>query len=71
MRMEKNMARNLFNVICAVKLNIDWREGGKPPIDRKSFYKLMLSWEFEPFHKHLSASKQRKARRHLGAIQFY
>ena len=71
MRMEKNMARNLYNVICAVKLNIDWREGGKPPIDRRSFYKLMLCWEFEPFYKHLSESKQRRARRHLGVIQFY
>ena len=70
-RMEKNMARNLFNVICAVKLNIDWREGGKPPIDRKSFWKLMLYWEFVPFQEHLSANRQRRVRRHLGAIQFY
>ena len=71
MRMERNMAMNLYNAICAVKLNIDWREGAKPPIDRNSFYKLMLCWEFEPFYQHLSESKQRRARRHLGAIQFY
>ena len=65
------MVRTLFNVICTVKLNNDWGEGAKPPIDRHSFYKLMLCWEFVPFHEHLSASKQRRARRHLGAIQFY
>ena len=65
------MARNLYNVICTVKLNIDYREGAKPPIDRKSFYKLMLCWEFVPFQEHLSASKQRRAKRHLGVIQFY
>ena len=70
-RMERNMAMNLYNVICAVKLNIDLREGAKPPIDRHSFYKLMLCWEFEPFYQHLSDSKQRRARRHLGVIQFY
>ena len=65
------MVRTLFNVICTVKLNNDWREGAKPPIDRHSFYKLMLCWEFEPFHEHLSASKQRKAKRHIQLIQFY
>lgn len=71
MRMEKNMARNLYNVICTVKLNIDWREGAKPPIDRKSFWRLMLCWEFVPFQEHLSESRQTRAKRHLGAIQFY
>lgn len=69
--MEKNMARNLFNVICAVKLNIDWRVVGKPPIDRASFYKLMLCWEFVPVYEHLSASRQRKAKRHIHVILFY
>ena len=72
MRMEKNMARTLFNVICAVKLNIDFHnKGAKPPIDRTSFYKLMLCWEFKPFHQHLSESCQRKAKRHIQLIQFY
>lgn len=72
MRMEKNMARTLLNVICAVKLNIDFHnKGAKPPIDRTSFYKLMLCWEFKPFHQHLSESRQRKAKRHIQLIQFY
>ena len=71
MCMERNMAMNLYNAIWAVKLNIDFREGAKSPIDRRSFYKLMLCWEFEPFYQHLSASKQRRARRHLELIQFY
>ena len=72
MRMEKNMARTLFNVICAVKLNIDFHnKGAKQPIDMTSFYKLMLYWEFKPFHQHLSESRQRKAKRHIQLIQFY
>ena len=61
MWVEKNMARNLFNVICAVKLDIDFTVGAKPPIDRISFYKLMTCWEFEPFYQHLRESRQRKA----------
>ena len=31
---EKNVAKNLFTVLCYVKRNIDWSVGGKPPIDR-------------------------------------
>ena len=53
-RTQKNFARNLYNAIIVVKYNINWYEkGSQPPVDCISFYKLMLCWEFEPFHEHL------------------
>ena len=70
-RMEKNFARTLFNVICAVKLNTDFSVGAKPPIDRVSYYKLMTCWGFEPFQDHLSERKKRTVLRHLRTIMFY
>ena len=39
--MERNFANNLFNVLYCVKWNIDWRVGGKPPIDRDVYELLM------------------------------
>lgn len=51
-RMEKNMAKTLFNCIVAIK-NIDFHHrGAKPPIDHLTFYKLMVCWQFKPFHGH-------------------
>ena len=70
-RMEKNFARTLFNVICAVKLNTDFSVGAKPLIDRVSFYKPMTCWGFEPFQDHLSERRKRTALRHLRTIIFY
>ena len=54
-RMERNFAKNLYNAIIAVNKNIDWyNKGANPPVDRKTFYKLMLCWMFEPFRNHLN-----------------
>ena len=37
-RMEKNFAKNLYNAIIAIKMNIDWHnKGAKPPVDRIIF----------------------------------
>ena len=59
-RMERNFAKNLYNAIIAVNKNIDWyNKGANPPVDRKTFYKLMLCWMFEPFRNHLN-KRQRK-----------
>ena len=53
--MEKNFAKNLFNAIVAVKYNIDfYNKGAKLPVDRITFYKLMMCWQSEPFRDHLS-----------------
>ena len=53
-KMEKVFAKNLYSAIIAIRHNIDWvNKGAKPPVDRLAFYKLMMCWEFEPFHQHL------------------
>ena len=71
-RMEKNFAKNLYNATIAVRYNINWHnKGAKPPIDRKSFYKLMLWWRFEPFHRHLRERRKRTAQRRINVINFY
>ena len=71
-RMEKNFAKNLYNAIIGVRCNINWNnKGAKPPIDRKSFYKLMLCWGFEPFHEHLTERRKRTAQRHISEVNFY
>ena len=49
---ERNFAKNLFTILCYVKRNIDWREGGKPPIDRDAYVALMECCDFEPFQRH-------------------
>ena len=59
--MEKNFAKDLFNVLCCVKCNIDWSVGGKPPIDRVVYELLMKCYDFEPFQKHWSRRKTMRA----------
>ena len=44
--MERNFAKNLFNILCCVKRNIDWSVGGKPPIDRQTYETLMECYNF-------------------------
>ena len=68
--MEKNIAKNLFNVLCCVKRNIDWSVLGKPPIDRDVYELLMKCYEFEPFQKHWSWRKIR-AHGYKNTISFY
>lgn len=58
----RKRARTLFNVICAVKLNIDWRVGRKPPIDRFRFYKLMLCSELETVSRVLECEQAEKGK---------
>ena len=68
---EKNFARTLFSILCCVKRNIDWRVGGKPPIDRDSYETLMYCYDFEPFRKHWSRGRKRRAVGHANTIKFY
>ena len=68
---EKNFAKSLFTVLCYVKRNIDWSVGGKPPIDRDSYNALMECYDFEPFQKHWSRGKKRRAVGYANTIKFY
>ena len=68
---EKNFAKSLFTILCYVKRNIDWSVGGKPPIDRDAYNALMQCYDFEPFHKHWSRGKKRRAFGYRNTIKFY
>ncbi len=68
---ERNFAKNLFTVLCYVKRNIDWREGGKPPVDRNGYEALRECCEFEPFQKHWSRRKRMRAVGYKNTIKFY
>ena len=59
--MEKNFAKDLFNVLCCVKRNIDGSVGGKPPIDRDVYELLIECYDFEPFQKHWSRRRKIRA----------
>ena len=40
-------------------------------MDRITFLRLMVCWEFEPFKKHLTRRQRNTADRYLKAIKFY
>jgi hypothetical protein len=50
LRREQVFARNLFNVILTIRRNLIKNLGVKPPIDRDSFLRLMICYDFEPFY---------------------
>ena len=68
---EKNFAKSLFTVLCYVKRNIDWSVGGKPPIDREAYERLMECYDFEIFQKHWSRRKRMRAVGYRNTIKFY
>ena len=68
---ERNFAKSLFTVLCYVKRNIDWREGGKPPIDRNAYDALMECYDFEPFRQHWSRRKRIQAHGYVNTIKLY
>ena len=68
---ERNFAKSLFTLLCYVKRNIDWREGGKPPIDRCAYEALMECYNFEPFRRHWSRRKKLRAIGYVNTIKLY
>lgn len=69
MRIKKNLARYLYHALISIKGN---NKGTKPPADRGyCFDKLVLCFEFEPFHKHGKPRKKKTAKRHMNNINFY
>ena len=68
---ERNFAKNFYNAIISIKANIDWNRGAKPPVDRDTFDKLALCYEFAPFHRHWSQRQKRTAKRQMETITFY
>ena len=68
---EANFAKSLFIVLCYVKRNIDWREGGKPPIDRDPYEALVECYDFEPFRKYWSRRKRMRALGYINTIKLY
>ena len=69
--MEENFAANLFNILVYVKRNIDWRVGGRPPIDREHYELLKECCAYEPFRNYWSSRKKRRSNVYLNTIEFY
>ena len=51
-RAEWVFGRTLHNAILSVRKNIIWNLKVKPPVDRVTFHRLMLCYNFEPFQTH-------------------
>ena len=71
LRREQVFARNLFNIILTVRRNLIKNLGVKPPIDRVSFLRLMVCYDFEPFYVYWSERQKRQARRAVKDIKLY
>ena len=70
-RIEKVFAMTLFHAICAIRKNLIWNLGVKPPVDRATFLRLMLCFTFEPFVNHLNIRQRKKAKRYVNHIKLY
>ena len=64
-RIEKVFAHNLYNTTVTIKTNIVWNLAVKPPADVVTFFRLVLRWEFRPFHQHLYRRWKEAAQRHI------
>ena len=70
-RAEWVFGRTLHNAILSVRKNIIWNLKVKPPVDRVTFHRLMLCYNFEPFQTHWTRRQKKTARRYMNVINFY
>jgi len=68
---EKVFGRTLFNAILAIRRNIVWDMKVKPPVDRVTFHRLMLCYQFEPFQTHWTRRQKNTSKRYVNVINFY
>jgi len=68
---EKVFSRTLFNAILAIRRNIVWDVKVKPPVDRITFHRLMLCYQFEPFQTHWTRRQKNTVKRYINVINFY
>ena len=67
----KNFTINVFNLLMCIKRDTDWRTGGKPPIDRNTYKRLVVTYKFKPFRKHWSSLQKIHAKRYAETIKVY
>jgi len=68
---EKVFSRTLFNSILSIRKNILWNLKVKPPVDRVTFHRMMLCYQFDPFQTHRTQGQKNTARRYINVINFY
>jgi len=68
---EKVFGRTLFNAILTIRRNLVWDMKVKPPVDRVTFHRMMLCYQFDPFHTHWTRRQKNTARRYINVINFY
>jgi len=71
LKVENRFAKSLWNVLYAVKINVMNRHKTKPLTDRNAFNKLVVCYDFEPFHKYWSRRRKTTAEQYMNIIKFY
>jgi len=69
-KVKRTFARNLWNVLYAIKINVVNTSCEEPPINRDTFNKLVVCYDFKPFHKHLSRPRKLTVERYKKTIKF-
>ena len=68
---EKVFSRTLFNAILAIRRNLVWDVKVKAPVDRITFDRLMLCYQFESFQSTWTQRKKNTVKRYMNVINFY
>jgi len=68
---ERVFGRTLFNAIFAIRRNLLWDVKVKPPVDRVTFHRMMLCYNFEPFQTHWTRRRRNTMKRYINVINFY
>jgi len=68
---ENCFGRTLFNAILAIRRNLVWDMKVKPPVDRVTFHRMMLCYNFDPFQSTWTQKQRNTARRYVNVINFY
>jgi len=68
---EKCFGRTLFNAIWAIRKNVVWDVKVKPPVDRITFHRMMLCYNFEPFQSTWTRRQRNTMKRYVNVINFY
>ena len=68
---ERCFGRTLFNAILTIRRNLVWDVKVKPPVNRITFHRLMLCYQFEPFQSTWTKRQRNTCRRYVNVINFY
>lgn len=68
---ERNFARTLYYAVRAIYKNLIWNLGVKPPIDKITFFRLVICMQFEPFAKYWDERHKKNIKKMMKAVKIY